>query len=206
MKIKSIFSDIKSLAATGLVAGVIGGGIFELFVAGQYSDLPGFSDDHQTGRTKNSIASVICGVVGQKMYDGNSELDLEVVKTMWPDANLTGHTTKDTIDSNVDLTFPRARFTASKNAEGNLEGNVDKSEFDWKIKQTRDDTYKIERAGWKLNAELKIMMNDGQISGSYSKPLSFDYKIKGTYDKENGKVDIDVKVALSLDFGIKGNV
>src|SRR3989338_3454448 len=170
MKIKSIFSDIKSLAATGLVAGVIGGGIFELFVAGQYSDLPGFSDDHQTGRTKNSIASVICGVVGQKMYDGNSELDLEVVKTMWPDANLTGHTTKDTIDSNVDLTFTRARFTASKNAEG------------------------------------KIMMNDGQISGNYSKPLSFDYKNKRTYEKENGKVDIDVKVPLSLDFGIKGNV
>src|SRR3989338_4738352 len=101
---------------------------------GEYCDQPGFSNKVEAGRTKNSIATVVAGIVGQKMY-GDSRIDLEIQKSLYPDARVTGITTSSSVDTHVDLAFNSASFTAQKNKDGNLEGEVDKSEFDWKVKQ-----------------------------------------------------------------------
>jgi len=194
---KRIGFPTKTLASVAVV-GLIGYG----FVAGQYGDGPGFSSKTEMGRTKNSIAAVVAGIVGQKMY-GESEIDLEIEKTLFPNARVTGRTTRNSVDTYVDLATTSAHFTANNNPR--LEGKVSKSEFDWKVKQISPNTYEIQRWGLKLDSALKIDVKDGKISGNYARELGFDWKVDGTYDQK-GNVSCEVSVPWGLDIVLKGKV
>ena len=199
MTVKKHFKRI--LVGAGIAAVLTG-----LASCEEYVDLPGFGEDSpQAGRTKNSIAAVVSGIVGQKLY-GNSEIDLDLEKFFFPDAKVTGTTTSSSVDTYVDLAFTSAHFVAHNNQSGNLEGEVDKSEFDWKIRQTSQDTYEIARWGPKFDAELKISVKDGKITGTYTRPgPHFDWDIEGTYDSK-GNVHFEIDGPLNLGITLDGKI
>jgi hypothetical protein len=191
----------KTLIHCGVIIAALGYGT----IIANYADVSGFGKDQQSGRTKNSIATVVAGVVGQKMY-GNSDIDVEIQKTMWPDARVTGATTPTSIDTYTDLALTHVHFTASANDNGKLEGNVDKSDFDWKVEQTSDSTYKIIRFKPKWNAELDIKVLDGKIKGTYVRSgLNLDWDIEGTYDA-NGHINCEIDGPLSLGVTLDGTI
>lgn len=175
------------------------------FASSQYADFPGFNDDNQDGRTKNSIATILTGLVGQRMYDGNSAIDVEVKKTFFPDSQITGYTTPQQIETHTSLTFTSSHFSARKNAVGLLEGKVEKSEFDWAVEQTGPETYRVQRFGPKFNTTLDLKIKNGTISGTYKRPAGFDWSIDGVYDSQ-GNVTIDVHVPLGLGLSIEGKI
>ena len=108
-------------------------GARELFSLSEYTDMPGFDDDYEAGRTKNSLATLVAGIVGQKIY-GSSKFELDMEKSWFPDTKVTGHTTRDTIDSYVGLALTSSHFTAARK-NGLLEGTVAKSEFNWGVNE-----------------------------------------------------------------------
>ncbi len=172
---------------------------------GEYCDQPGFSNKVEVGRTKNSIATVVAGIVGQRMY-GDSRIDLEIKKLFYPNAKVTGTTTKNSVDTFVDLSFTSAHFTAQKNKEGNLEGEVDKSEFDWKVKQISESTYEIARFGPKFDATLVLHLKDGRITGKYIRPgPHFNWDISGNYD-EKGNVKVEIDGPFNLGITLDGKI
>lgn len=105
-------------------------------VISEYQDVFGFDQKTEAGRTKNSISAVVAGIVGQRMYGGSSTIDVNVEKVLWPSAHLTGTTSPLSIGTYVDLALTSAQFSGHNNSQGMLEGAVDKSEFDWRVKQT----------------------------------------------------------------------
>lgn len=170
-----------------------------------YYDAPGFSDKTQNGRTRNSLAALIGGIVAQQAY-GTSTIDLKVEKRFWPDTSVTGSASKDSIDTYVDLALTSARFTAKKNKYGLFEGEVSKSEFDWNVEQISHNTWEVKRLLFKWNTKLVLNIADGKIHGTYHRPIgSFNWGIDGTYDS-NGNVDIDVNCPLALGLRLKGKV
>ena len=188
------------LALTGLI-GTLG---MASFASEEYFDAPIFmSEKTEQGRTKNSIAAIVAGIVGQKLY-GNSTIDLEVQKTMFPNARVTGHTTSKEIDTHVELLMTSSHFTA-ENKAGALEGKVSKSELDWDVKQTGSNTYVVSRWGPKFNTTLVLNVENGKIIGSYCRPLAFDWTINGTYDS-NGRLHIDITAPFTLGITLDGNV
>jgi hypothetical protein len=183
---------------------VIGAGLLLLIPAlvhfGNYHDFPGFTETTDAARTRNSIASVVAGIVAQKMYDGNATINLAVIKSMYPDSEITGRTTPTSVDTKTDLTFAHNEFHATNgpsNMHGLLEGVVNKSEFDWAVHQTGPNTYEIGRFGLKFDTTLTLNVSNGRIIGDYNHPLKFNWKIEGTYSPA-GIVNIDIQVPLSI--------
>ncbi|MDP2907113.1 MAG: hypothetical protein Q8O03_04190 [Nanoarchaeota archaeon] len=187
----------------------IGFGLFLSYsvISSEYIDIPGFGGKNLgTGRTKNSISAIVAGIASKEIY-GNSEINLKVKKHFWPDAELTGYTTENSVDTKTDVLLTSARFKAETDTEDLLNGEVDKSEFDWKVKQTGPNTYKIARWGPKFDATLELKIEEGGIiKGTYNRPgPHFDWGIKGTYDKE-GNVNIEIDGPLNLGIVLEGKV
>jgi hypothetical protein len=67
---------LQAIIYGGAAIALTSGGI----ICSEYTDLPGVSDKAQAGRTKNSIAAVVAGILGQKLY-GHSRIDLEMSET-----------------------------------------------------------------------------------------------------------------------------
>lgn len=184
-------------------------GVLAIFGSGitchEYADYPGFGASTELGRTKNSLASIIGGIVAQKI-GGNSNIEITVTKTLFPDAPLSGQTTTNTIDSLVDLTLTSSKFTATGDPGGLMKGKVDKSEFDWNVTQVSDDKWEIGRLGWKFDTTLELTVKDGVITGEYVRPgPHFNWGIEGTYD-QGGNVKVEVSIPFSLDIGLAGKV
>jgi len=168
-------------------------------VCSEYADVMGFSKDFQAGRTKNALSSVVAGVVGQKMH-GESDIDLEIRKQFFPDARVTGKTTPTSVDTFIDLALTSVHFKANGSRE-NLKGEVEKSEFNWKVKQKSNEIFEVNRFGPKFDAYLDIDVNNGRINGEYVRPgFHFDWAINGTYDPQgNVRMRIDGPLCLGLE-------
>lgn len=173
-------------------------------ISSEYIDVFGFSK-FEMGRTKNSIATVVAGLVGQKLY-GNSQIDVEIQKQGWPDARVTGNTTPISVDTDVDLAVTSSHFRAQRNGAGMLEGEVNKSEFDWKVRQTGQNSYEIARFGPKFDSGLNLNVADGEISGTYVRTgPHFDWGIIGTYD-DSGNLKIKIDGPLNLGIRLVGKI
>ena len=113
----------------------------------EYAEIPGTGvRGVEVARSKDGIAAVVAGIVAQKMYD-NSQIDLQIEKKFWPDAKLTGNTTKNSIDAYVGLATVTSHFSAKKDSKGMFKGIVSKSEFNSVINQESPNSYHIERFG-----------------------------------------------------------
>ncbi|MBU0666698.1 MAG: hypothetical protein ABIC91_01590 [Nanoarchaeota archaeon] len=199
---------IKDIATCVGIASVFG---FSIIVS-EYLDFPGWDNKVQTGRTKNAISTIVTGLVGQKLYD-KSNIDVEIKKKLFPDATVKGYTSKDTINTHVNLTLTKSNFLAGKDYFGMLEGQVKKSEFNWNVKQIDYDSYEIKRFGPKFNHQLDLMVGDissneetGKIIGKYiRKGPHFDWNIEGTYDRQ-GNVQIEIDGSLNLGINLEGKI
>ena len=170
----------------------------------EYADYPGFSEKTEMGRTKNAISAVVAGIAAQQAY-GDANVGMEVKKTFWPDATLTGTVTPDAIDTKTNVFFSSAKFNA-RGSEGGLVGKVDKSEFDWRVEQTGQDTYRIKRLGWKFDSYLQLTAKDGCITGTYKRPgPHFDWTVDGTYTKD-GSARIEIDGPLNLGVTLEGKL
>jgi hypothetical protein len=183
-------------------AGILG--IGALTAAVEYLDVPG-PIKAEWGRTKNSIAAVVAGLVGKKLYE-NSTINIEIQKHIWPNAKVIGQTTPTSIDTYVDLATTSAHFVANENEDGQLVGEVDKSEFDWKVKQTSTNSYDFARWGPKFDANLILNVADGKISGTYVRTgPNFNWDVIGTYD-DNGNVNIEIDGPVNLGIRLVGRI
>lgn len=198
MKKKSLLKGI--LYGTGFSALAVFG-----LASSEYQDVFGFDNKAESGRTKNSIAAVVTGIIGQELY-GNSRINVDIEKTMWPDAKVTGYTTSDSIETHVDLLVTSAHFSAKRNGNGHLEGTVDKSEFDWNVKQIGPSSYDVNRFGPKFDARVDLTVEDGKITGTYVRPgPHFDWEITGTYN-DNGDVNYTIDGPLNLGITLNGKI
>jgi hypothetical protein len=174
------------------------------YVSQQYADVRIFSEKYASGRNKNAVAAVVAGKIGQEMHS-TSSINLTLEKRMWPDAHITGYTTPDHIETDIDLLFSSVHYNAD-NTEGHLKGKVNKSEFDWKVEEQPDGTLKISRWGPKWNASLDFSVHDGIIKGKYIRSgPHFDWPITGTYAPD-GQVHAKIAVPFGLDVHLEGRV
>jgi len=197
--------DRRKFLNTSLSAGaftlIAGAGI----ISTEYTDFPGFDDKVQAGRAKNSITAVVAGLVGQKLY-GNSVIDLEIQKSFFPYARVTGETSPTSINTYVDLTLTSVHFQAKNNSYNKLEGEVHKSEINWEVKQISDDRYEISRWGPKFDGALDLTVKDGKISGTFIRGgPHFDWNVNGTYN-DSGKVNLEIDGHLNLGITLDGKI
>ena len=194
--------DSKLARAIAVMVPLAGVGTLSVTTS-EYADFPGiFSEKTGMGRTKNSISAVIAG---QKLH-GDSVIDLEVQKICFPDARVEGKTTDDMIDTLVDLATTSSHFKASTNELGKLKGTVEKSEFNWKVKESSQTSWEIARLGPKFDATLKLTVEDGKISGTYVRPgPNIDWYITGEYD-DSGNVEITIDAPLTLSVVLSGTI
>ena len=193
---------LKHVVYGGMILGSIGIGI----VGSEYQDVFGFLDKLQAGRTKNSIASVVSGLVSQRLDDGNNDINMNVGKVFFPDSKITGFTTRDTIHTDMGLWFTSNKFDAGRK-NGLMNGRVDKSEFDWKVKEKPNGDYDVARFGPKFDASVEdLKVKDGVISGTYSRPgPNFDWDIDGTYDSD-GNVQFTIDGPFNLGISLEGTI
>ncbi len=202
MNLTDLKNALKTFGLGAAVVALIGG----IYSSTQYFDMFGFSDKHQAGRTRNALASVVSGVVAQKLTGyANSNFNFDVVKTWYPDGTAKGEISYKKIESYVPVTFTSATFSATENSAGFYEGEVEKSEFDWNVKQVSENQYEISRFGPKFDSTLTLSAENGQIKGNYARTLGFDWPITGTYD-DRGNVSLNISVPFGLDVGLEGKV
>jgi len=105
------------------------------------------------------------------------------------------------------LNFTKNIFSAERNeSTGYLKGNVDKSEFNWKVNQISPNSYQISRAGPKFNSTLNLMVENGLITGEYKRPgPNIDWNIHGTYNSK-GDVKIEIDAPLTLGITLEGKI
>ena|SRR3989344_4479620 len=81
--------------------------IFNSFI--EYSDLPGpFANS--MGRTKNSLAAVISGIVANKLSKKEVYIELEMQKFFFPNTKITGSATPSSVKTKVDLLLGTSYF------------------------------------------------------------------------------------------------
>jgi len=205
MAIKDMYKKIKKYSTEVIVGGVVTAIVTFGVIASEYQDIFGFDNKRESGRSKNSIAAIVSGIVGKELY-GDSNIDLEVKKSLWPDARVTGYTTENSIDTSMNLFFTSVHFTGRDNISGMLKGDVDKSEFDWKVKQKGKGIYEINRFGPKFDAKLRLKIENGKITGEYERPgPNIDWDIDGTYDNQ-GNVNIEIDGPLTLGVRLEGKI
>ncbi|MFA5855968.1 MAG: hypothetical protein WC867_01310 [Candidatus Pacearchaeota archaeon] len=201
MTFRQIKENIGKIAAIGIAAGAI----TYSSVIGQYMDVFGFDKDNEAGRTKNAIATVVSGIVSRDIY-GESEFNFDVRKTLYPDSEVYGTTSKETLSSNMDLFLTSVRFSPKVNSEGRLEGVVEKSEFDWKLLENNEGNYDINRFGPKFDSRLKLDVGNGKINGVYERfGPHYDWIITGTYNVD-GEVKMNIDIPRGLDLTLVGKV
>jgi len=197
--------DRRDFVTNGLKVAFGLGTVWEGWMSYQYADVFGFDSDYQVGRTKNSVAALVAGIVGQQAY-GNTSMDLMVKKLSWPDATLTGYTTEKTIDTYVDLLLTSARFQASTDATGQLEGEVHKSEFNWSVEQEGVNNYVVGRFGPKFDGRLHLKVQNGIIRGTYHRTgPHFNWAVEGTYSAD-GRVNISIDDFTTAGIRIEGHM
>jgi hypothetical protein len=188
----SLMDKIKGMAVVLVILTVIFGFFYWSVAWDSYADMPLIGSSE--GRMKNGIASVVIGYAGRKIAKQHNKpvtIDMEIDKFMWPNARVTGKATADSAESIVDLSFSTTTYTSKRNKEGLIRGNVDKADFDWKVKQdkAKKSKYKISRAGW--NALVKMKLEDNKFSGRFEWKLDLlDHEIEGQYNPETHDVTI----------------
>jgi hypothetical protein len=171
--------------------------------AGQYSD--GWLKGQEEGRTKNSISAVVAGIVAEKAY-GDATINLEVKRALWPDSHLSGEANRQGIDSTLELNWHPAHFTAQVGANGRIQGNVDKSEFDWTVTPITGNQWKIERFALKFDYVLTLNVSGGSICGQLERPgPAPDFQITGNYSPE-GMVHITIDPSFGMGIELSGNI
>ena len=172
-----------------------------------YIDMWGFSSDMQAGRTKNGIAVMVSGIVASELHPGETTtFEFDVEKFMYPDAEITGHTTPLNIESYMPLAFSSSTFSVASDSNGTFEGNVKKSEFDWSVTGTAS-TWEVNRWGPKFDSALVLTCHNGTITGTYVRPAfwQIDWDITGSYT-DDGHVTIDVRAPFMFGFTLTGRV
>lgn len=199
-------SVARSLARVGTIAAALAGigvGALGLNSCSQYQDFPGFSEDASQGRTKNAIATVVAGLVAEKITP-NATINLEVEKFWYPDAHIEGSVHNGTIYTHMPLAFTSATLRAEETG-GLIVGTIEKSEFNWDLKQTGPDTWQLGRALLKFDHSLQLSVRDGHISGELARTMGFNWSIDGTYSPD-GHVEIRIDGPMTLGMTLRGTV
>ena len=194
-------SLIEKLAVLSVI-GLTGIGLYNAPLG--YADTGWLDSKQGPGRTKNAIATVVSGIVAEKIFP-QSEFKFEVEKTWWANSTVDGKTTSGGINSKTDTAFSSATFTARVYRDGDIDGEVDKSEWNWKVKSIGPDVYKIERALLKFDHTLELKISHGQIYGVLQRSVGYDWPISGSYTPE-GKVSLCIKVPMGGDLYIHGTI
>jgi hypothetical protein len=196
----SIFSrrDILKVAGFG---SFVAAAVYEFTVGGLvFEDVP-IPDKNDFGRTVNASSAVIVGIISQKIAP-NKNIEAIIKKPGWSDARLTGTTTNNTIETAVELNLTSSKFSAQGNGE-QINGKVDKSEFDWEVKSRSVNTWEIGRFGLKFDHTLMLTASDGLISGRLYRTAGFNWDISGTYTNDSFNIQVETG-RLSPNFEITG--
>jgi hypothetical protein len=196
-------SRAQQIGVVAATMAAIGVGALTLNSCWQYTDLPGFSGKTSQGRTKNALAAAVAGIVAEKIAP-NSVIDLEIQKFWYPDAHVEGRVQNGSISTHVPLAFTSATFKAEDHG-GQISGTVEKSEFDWDIKQTGPESWEIGRALMKFDHALNLSVKDGRVNGELVRIMGANWKIDGSYTPL-GEVEIRIDAPLTLGITLRGRV
>lgn len=182
------------------VAGL--GAALHLSYHSRFNDVPGFKKDN-FGRTVNGVATVLGGIITRDVAT-NAAANLTIVKAGWPDSNLKVHTSGSSISAEADLSLSSCVFSASGN-QGSMQGDVDKSAFDWKVKEAGLGKWTIERFGPYPNYTLDYTINNGVVTGTIRRPLEYDWNFDGSI--KDGNISISVHTGITEpSFKITGTI
>lgn len=185
-------NSLKSYMTLAAIATTIGLG----FHSCSYVDYPGYGKHTASGRTKNSVATIVTSAIAQQMYpQQDATINVAVQKPLYADVQITGQKTPTSLETKADLTFAHNDMHANIVRE-QLMGLIAKSEFDWQIKQVDKTKYHVSRANFKFDTTLDLKVENGNITGTYSHPLAFNWNITGTYTKE-GHINVTIDVPFS---------
>lgn len=178
-------------------------------VAGAYTisdnfDMPGFLGT-DSARDKSGISVLLAGLIGKKMYD-SSNINLELKRSIWPTSKITGYTTPQKIHTYLKLGTTSASFIGKSNENEMIVGEVNKSEFDWKIIQTKKNKYKIQTFTFNFLKRkyasvdpLELKIENGIINGEYIRTGSRgNWDIKGRYDLDTGIVKVSIDGTFTI--------
>jgi hypothetical protein len=182
----------KSYLKIGAIVAALGIGIH----SGSYIDYPGYTKVTNSGRTKNSVATLVTSAIAQQMYPNQSAtIDVNVKKPFFANSRITGKQTPYEIHTQTDLILAHNDLNANI-IGGQLQGLIAKSEFDWQIKQESKTHYHVSRANFKFDTDLALEAKNGIITGRYNHPTALDWKINGTYTTD-GKINVNIDVPFS---------
>ena len=167
-----------------------------------FQDTPG-PGKNQFGRAVNAISAVSAGLIAQAVAPGRT-FEATIEKYAWPDASMHGKTTDNSIQVSVDLSLTSCKFTAS-GKPGAITGDVEKSEFDWKVKQSSPGEWEIGRTGWKFDHVLKLTVDNGTINGTLVRTGGFDWTIEGSYSDTSFQYKVTPGIG-DPSFSVKGTL
>jgi hypothetical protein len=193
-------TKVSSLAAALTAVGL---GALTLNSCSQYQDLPGYSEDTSLGRTKNALATVVAGLVAEKISP-EATIHFTIERFWFPDAELEGTVHNGEIHTHLPLALTSATFDAHSNG-GQIQGTIDKSEFDWELRPSGPNKWEVGRALLKFDHTLTLQVHGGIISGELQRTAGFNWTIEGTYSPE-GKVEISIDGPMTLGIVLKGSV
>jgi hypothetical protein len=153
-------------------------------------------------RLKNGLSAIVTGIAAQKTY-GTSDVHVTIERPFEFDSDVQGTTTDSTIDVVVKLPMQNNEFHATVR-DGMLKGSQEKWMFNWDLDQIAANQYKLARFGF--NGTLTLDVQDGRITGRYSRPLAFDYKFEGTINPQTSEYDLRFKIPWELDWKVRGAV
>ena len=183
-----------------------------------YIDI-GFGEKLSAGRTRNALTTLVSVAVTRVLMDQpdldylsglNREdpkriyINFDVDRTLYPDTQVRGWMSQKSFNAYSREWLASTVFTGERPPQSShFTGQINKTALDWEIVERDIGVWDVSRWTLKLDYQLKIRLKNGEVTGSFDRPLGFDWPIVGVYDP-SGRVVIHVSIPFSGDLTLRG--
>lgn len=183
-----------------------------------YIDI-GYGDKLSAGRTRNALSTLVSIAVARVLMeqpdmDYLSGLDrkdpkriyinFDVDRTLYPDTQVKGWMSQGAFNTQIHEWMGSTLFQGERPPQSShFTGRVYKTARDWKLIERDIGIWDVSRWALKLDYQLKIKLKDGEIIGSFDRPLDFDWPIVGVYDA-SGRIVLHISIPFSGDLILRG--
>lgn len=150
-----------------------------------------------------NVTGLMTSAIAAQEIFGDATLEIDLVKVMAPDGKISGQVTPEEMQLALELlTFDQ--HLVAQTSPGGMAGKVDRVGFDHTFEEVSDGIWKIRRP-FAFDAELQLTIGDGRIEGVVKQPVSFDWKVSGSYDP-SGNINFQITVPFGFDAHLSGTI